>query len=80
MQCPVIFAGGVGETRNISYSGALFGTSCRFLEGAILAFKIVLSHSDLINNRLSCEGRVVRVNQQADSYSVAVAFSRLGMS
>ena len=67
---PVAIGGSHGQTQNISATGVYFESDVRQHVGALVNFTVEFTlHGE--RHRLSCEGKVVRVDEQGDRVGVA---------
>jgi hypothetical protein len=74
----VEFENGTGFTRNISKTGVYFETSSFHNVGSIVQFSIQLHKLNKEINRLRCHGRVIRTDQNAHQWGIAVNYLTLG--
>ncbi len=77
---PVEHEKGRGWTRNVSGTGAYFVSEQRFAAGAHIKFILPLRHADPERVvRVTYEGDVVRVDERAGRFGVAVAITSYRM-
>jgi hypothetical protein len=77
---PVELPAGSGLTRNVSESGVLFETTAHFSAGELVPFSLVFGHVvPREQSRVECVGRVVRVEDEADTSLVAVELRSYGL-
>ena len=71
LRCTIVFDKGRGWSRDISASGIYFFTQHAFCPSEVIRLVIQPHHSPMI----CCEGQVIRTENQARDYGVAVQFT-----
>jgi len=77
----VEFSGGRGKTRDVSESGICLETGQRFEQGERTSFQLVFREfSGEPPWRIAAAGQVIRVEEQAAGYVVAIKITTYGLA